>query len=78
MGIASAPMPRALKAEMIGHYGCASRLVKLRWTSENGEKKAAPRHFRLLCPACGFDHLVHPSWRKPKLDDPGIEVEITT
>lgn len=59
-------MPRKPdKTAIIGHYGCsaARRLVKVR-RPRRAKKPKFGSAWRVLCPACGSDHIVVPTWRK--------------
>jgi hypothetical protein len=61
-------MARQRKPErFIGHYGCASRLVKVTTSHRIGMGANAkpPAVERVECPACGYTHLISVYWRRP-------------
>lgn len=55
----------------VGFYGCSNRVVRLQATND------WPRKARVVCPACGHEHDVHPAWRTPTRLDKGREPDLT-
>lgn len=59
-------LTRAPTGPRIGHYGCArgDRVVSVTLVTQPPDARHFPRVLHDLdCPACGFTHDAHPTWR---------------